>query len=360
MNNLLQNLMKNHCIFLLIFFLSGSGVFAVDTKQPATEVKPSAKSVDDGRESTEEGKKEKETSGDTTKEEKKDAPKEEDGKEGPDDTAGQSADKYTPVPVKKVLLFYWKSEYYQLYDEYLGLVDKYNKKSQDMATINSKLGLSASSESQPTVDDAVKKIESMNARIAELEKTLAENEDTQKRSSDIDVENKKLRERVVELNDNLTQLKAKIEELEASTNKGEDKNGKNEKTNRCLDLTFSDKDVVLFETASHTLTTDGKKELNSVIRKIRKQSDSVKHITIIGHTDEVPVNKHKDVYLDNLELSIKRAASVFRYITSKLDIPLSQYTVAGRGENDPIVENAQDDAERSQNRRVDILIQLKD
>ena len=404
MNNLLQNLMKNYSIFLLVFFLSGSGIFAADTKQP-TEVKPSVKSVDEGKESVKEeekkdaskeeenktsDKEEKKTSDEeekktsdkeetktsdkeekktSDKEEKKDASKE-DGKEGPDDTADQSAEKYTPVPVKKVLLFYWKSEYYQLYDEYLGLVDKYNKKSRDMATINSKLGLSgsSSSEAQPTVDDAVKKIESMNARIEELEKTIAESEGSQKRSSEVDMENKKLRERVTELNDNLTQLKTKIEELEASRakdenkdeKKDEEKDEKTEKPNRCIDLTFSDKDIVLFETASYTLTTDGKKELNSVIRKIRKQADSVKHITIVGHTDEVPVSKHKDVYLDNLDLSVKRAASVFRYITSKLDVPLNQFTVAGRGENDPVVENAQDDSERSQNRRVEILIQLKD
>ncbi len=76
-------------------------------------------------------------------------------------------------------------------------------------------------------------------------------------------------------------------------------------------------------------------------------------INIIGHTDNVKpsgVGRFKS----NQELSEARAAAVAAIMTKNLTDP-SRLTVEGRGDYDPIAENATDKG-RAQNRRVEIMI----
>jgi outer membrane protein OmpA-like peptidoglycan-associated protein len=71
-------------------------------------------------------------------------------------------------------------------------------------------------------------------------------------------------------------------------------------------------------------------------------------ITVIGYTDSVG-----DVQ-SNLELSGRRAAAVSDYLAQR-GVQRNRMTITGRGEADPIADNATDTG-RAQNRRVEMVI----
>lgn len=80
-------------------------------------------------------------------------------------------------------------------------------------------------------------------------------------------------------------------------------------------------------------------------------------IHIVGHTDSVPLSG-RGRFRSNQELSVARAQSVADLILTALSDP-TRVEVAGRGEDDPIADNATPDG-RAENRRVEILIQRDD
>ena len=71
-------------------------------------------------------------------------------------------------------------------------------------------------------------------------------------------------------------------------------------------------------------------------------------IMIVGHTD----SQGSDTY--NLQLSERRAIAARNYLVSQ-GVSAARIKVAGRGESEPIADNATD-AGRSQNRRVEVAI----
>lgn len=75
-------------------------------------------------------------------------------------------------------------------------------------------------------------------------------------------------------------------------------------------------------------------------------------VTIIGHTDSVGGAQF------NLDLSRARAASVADYLAGR-GIERARMTTDGRGEADPIADNATE-AGRARNRRVEILVRPLD
>ena len=76
-------------------------------------------------------------------------------------------------------------------------------------------------------------------------------------------------------------------------------------------------------------------------------------ISIIGHTDSVPVTSGK--YKNNNELSAARAINAAEYLMEVKKIPADQLEWIGRGEYDPVAENTTADG-RSKNRRIEIRI----
>lgn len=76
-------------------------------------------------------------------------------------------------------------------------------------------------------------------------------------------------------------------------------------------------------------------------------------ILIEGHTDNVPMSG-RGQYKDNYQLSQARADSV-KGVLDPLLTDAARVESAGRGEDDPVGDNATDDG-RSQNRRVEILL----
>ncbi len=88
----------------------------------------------------------------------------------------------------------------------------------------------------------------------------------------------------------------------------------------------------------------------------RYKDSHIKHIYITGHSDSTPINpRSRDIYPDNYALSLARAEAVAEYIINGLKLDSSQFTVAGKGPDEPIsadIIRGRDDL----NRRVDIKI----
>lgn len=102
----------------------------------------------------------------------------------------------------------------------------------------------------------------------------------------------------------------------------------------------------LFATNSDQLSADGQAVLNEFAA--RAQQVKLTHVDVVGHAD----SRGSDTY--NLDLSIRRAATVKSYLESK-GMPAAIIFASGKGETQPVASN--DTAEgRAKNRRVDITI----
>ena len=76
-------------------------------------------------------------------------------------------------------------------------------------------------------------------------------------------------------------------------------------------------------------------------------------VRIEGHTDDTPIRNPR--FRSNWELSTARATQVIAYLQNELGLSATRLSAAGYGEFHPRVPNASA-AERSQNRRVDLVI----
>ena len=103
---------------------------------------------------------------------------------------------------------------------------------------------------------------------------------------------------------------------------------------------------IFFETGKSELLESSKYELNKILELL--QTDSNLKVEIIGHTDNVG-----DEAL-NLNLSKKRARSVYDYLASK-GIATQRLKSDGKGESEPISDNETEQG-RQQNRRTEFKI----
>ena len=74
-----------------------------------------------------------------------------------------------------------------------------------------------------------------------------------------------------------------------------------------------------------------------------------------GHTDDVPIGPAlARIFKSNWKLSVARAASAVRYMSSN-GISSSRLSAVGFGEFSPIADNGTDSG-REQNRRVEVVL----
>ena len=111
-------------------------------------------------------------------------------------------------------------------------------------------------------------------------------------------------------------------------------------------ITLSDAGNVLFDFDKSDLTPAAKAQLDTLMDKLRNAD--VVSIKVIGHTD----SKGSDAY--NQALSERRASSVAAYLLSQ-GLEPSKLTSEGRGESEPVADNATDEG-RAKNRRVELHI----
>jgi outer membrane protein OmpA-like peptidoglycan-associated protein len=105
---------------------------------------------------------------------------------------------------------------------------------------------------------------------------------------------------------------------------------------------------VLFDFDKYDIKMSEASKLDQLASVFAKYPENI--VTIEGHTDSVGSDSY------NLELSRRRAASIEAYLRSKR-LNISSLSSAGYGESRPIASN-DNEAGRSQNRRVEILISV--
>jgi chemotaxis protein MotB len=108
-------------------------------------------------------------------------------------------------------------------------------------------------------------------------------------------------------------------------------------------------DTVTFDSGS-TVLKDGSHKVLRSVASVLKGKFSGKRIYVEGHTDSDPLNKTKDKYRDNVELSSERADAVRRYLIQQ-GVPEASLVVVGFGQHDP-----RDPKSKSRNRRVEIVV----
>ena len=112
---------------------------------------------------------------------------------------------------------------------------------------------------------------------------------------------------------------------------------------------------VFFSPGRTQITGGGKGILQKIAQVLNKAVHRENTVRVEGHTDDVPVNKVRDRYPSNWELSTARACSVVRYLVDKGGVTKSRIYPAGFADTRPVSEGESVDS-RQKNRRVEITI----
>jgi chemotaxis protein MotB len=97
-------------------------------------------------------------------------------------------------------------------------------------------------------------------------------------------------------------------------------------------------------------------ELANTIGKLIVDQGKDIEVTVVGHTDNVPV--HNNEFDDNIELSQKRAFNFLKNMLKTSGVDPRKFSTAGYGEYQPIASNDTEEGKQL-NRRVEILIDAK-
>ncbi len=106
---------------------------------------------------------------------------------------------------------------------------------------------------------------------------------------------------------------------------------------------------VLFDSGKATLKESARATLDKVVSALNKEYTG-KPLRVEGHTDSDPITRTKDMWVDNLDLSMERAAQVSRYLAAA-GVDAHRITTSGYGEYKP-----RDKANKAANRRVEIVV----
>ena len=121
--------------------------------------------------------------------------------------------------------------------------------------------------------------------------------------------------------------------------------------------TFGDKITVgsdiLFAAGKAALTTAGHNALNKVVADLKSTYAGLP-VRVYGFTDSDPIQKTKNLWQDNLDLSANRAMAVTRYLISK-GVPADRIETIGMGATHPVASNAKPEG-KAKNRRVEIFV----
>jgi chemotaxis protein MotB len=113
-------------------------------------------------------------------------------------------------------------------------------------------------------------------------------------------------------------------------------------------------DNLLFKSGSADVESKGKDAIKVLAEVLSKNKDI--DILVEGHTDNVPIKT--TVFKDNWDLSVGRATSIVRLLTSTYKIQSKRITASGRGEFVP-KESNDTEAGRAKNRRTEIILSPK-
>ena len=112
-------------------------------------------------------------------------------------------------------------------------------------------------------------------------------------------------------------------------------------------------DRILFASGSAEITPAGYQVLKSLAAELKSMEGF--EIAVSGHTDDIPLGpKIKEVYHDNLGLSVARAAAVSRVLRER-GVPPDHLSAVGHSMYRPVAANDTEEGRR-QNRRVEIIL----
>ena len=109
---------------------------------------------------------------------------------------------------------------------------------------------------------------------------------------------------------------------------------------------------LLFQSGSIVVDAKGVAALQQLAKALKDQKDV--QIMVEGHTDNVPIGKKSQYMQDNWDLSVMRATSITKILTSA-GVPTAQITASGKGEYSPLIVNSSD-VNKQKNRRTEIIV----
>ena len=109
---------------------------------------------------------------------------------------------------------------------------------------------------------------------------------------------------------------------------------------------------LLFASGKYEINQTGKQALDKLSDALSYQKDL--EILVEGHTDSIPLSG-RGLVKDNWDLSVMRAASVVKRLTSNTNLDPTQLIAAGRSEFVPISSNETSEG-RGENRRIEMIL----
>ncbi len=107
---------------------------------------------------------------------------------------------------------------------------------------------------------------------------------------------------------------------------------------------------IFFDSGSAALKPGGKEVLKKVGDALKGYENKI--IRVVGHTDNVPIQKSP--FASNWDLSVARATTVVRFL-QEVGVPPERMIASGRGEYDPVAPNDTPEG-RQKNRRIEIML----
>lgn len=109
---------------------------------------------------------------------------------------------------------------------------------------------------------------------------------------------------------------------------------------------------LLFKSGSVEVDPKGVSALQQLAKALKDHQGV--QVMVEGHTDNVPIGKKSQYMQDNWDLSVMRATSITRILTSA-GVSNSQILASGKGEYAPLAPNTSD-PNRQKNRRTEIIV----
>jgi len=110
---------------------------------------------------------------------------------------------------------------------------------------------------------------------------------------------------------------------------------------------------LLFPSGSAVVNPKGKEALGKLADVLNMNPDIT--VDIEGHTDSIPI---RGKYQDNWDLSLARAASIVRILTTDYKVEPTRIVASGHSQYDPVQSNSNPEG-RALNRRTDIILSPK-
>jgi chemotaxis protein MotB len=111
---------------------------------------------------------------------------------------------------------------------------------------------------------------------------------------------------------------------------------------------------MLYKSGSYEISDRASETLSKIAKIIKDYKDY--DVLIEGNTDDVPITREN--IRNNWDLSCLRASSVVQALQTKYGVDPKRLTAGGRGEYNPIADNATA-AGKQRNRRTQIIITPK-